>query len=289
MIHSPLYWYNVIIAEKNTFSNLNSYTPNIDDSQTLLQDIQSPSKVEDWRLVFWCVATCAFALEIVVDQAIKLMRLITARSRYGTLAWWVAVAKEYQHGDSLEQVDLQNQYPTVNESTRIVKLASAQSAGGVVNIKVAKIISGVPQPLDIFEELGFRAYVAKKQPAGINVNVINSSPDDLILHITVNYDPLVLKSTGEMISSPGVYPVEIARLEYINTLTDDEKNFDGVYELMLQQNQIEAADGVKSIYIDSASARDGVNPFQTFTQRYRPRSGYLVLHPDSTINYVPYV
>lgn len=56
MARSPQYWYDYMIAEKQTNSNLNNLVPNPDTNQTLLNDLTTPSKVADWRLWIWVVA-----------------------------------------------------------------------------------------------------------------------------------------------------------------------------------------------------------------------------------------
>lgn len=271
-----------MIAEKNTYSNLNVYQPTIDDAQTLLTDIKSTSKVARWRLVFWVVATCAYAVDVVHDLAIITMEALAAKSRYGTLPWYVSVAKEFQYGDALVLIDNEWKYATVNDANKRVKLSAAQEGPGIVNLKIANIVSGVKQPLLTVEYNAFVAYINKKKPAGITINVINALADDLSLQLTVNYDPLVLTSTGELISTPGVFPVNDAINLYLESL-----DFNGGFELMslVDYVQQQKSKGVVSAYVTGASARYGANLFVPFTQRYFPNSGYLALHSSSIITY----
>ncbi|MBL7902957.1 MAG: hypothetical protein JNK73_13250 [Bacteroidia bacterium] len=288
MARSITYWYDVMAAEKATMSNLNAYQPNIDDSQTLLTDLKSTSRVARWRLIFWCIAVCAYAIDVVIDLAILAMESIAARSRYGTLPWWAQVCKEYQHGDSLVLINSEWRYATENEAAQIVKLSSAREITGRVNLKIAKLVGDVPTPLSAPEEAAFITYVQKKKPAGIYVTVINDDPDELRLFLFVNYDPLVLDSTGQLISSPGTYPAKEAVEAYLKNL-----DFDGVFELMTLIDKVQAAVGVKTAYVNTASARYGANPFVAFTQRYYSNAGHMVIDPGtpltSSITYTPSV
>lgn len=273
-----------MIQEKNTMANLSVYQPNIDSSQTLLNDLKSTSKVARWRLVFWVVATCAYAFDVILDLAYLALEALVAKSRYGTLPWYVTKAKEFQYGDALTLVDGEWIYSPVNPANQVVKLAASEQGIGIVNVKVATISSGVKQPLNPAQETAFKTYINRVKPAGIRVNVINSLPDDLKLTINVNYDPLVLTSTGELISTPGVFPVNDALELYLTAL-----QFNGSYERQHQEDYLQAAKGVGTAYITSAEARYGLNPFTAFSQRYLPFAGYLVIHPSTVINYTPIV
>ena len=275
--------YNLIIAEKNTFANLNVYQPNIDSAQTLLSDLKSTSKVARWRLLFWCIATLATALGINFDLVLIEMAAIAARSRYGTLPWYVAIAKEFQYGDALAQINLEFKYPVIDETKQVVKYAAAQEGNDIVNLKVA---GANRMPLLDPQAAALRAYIFKRKPAGINVNVINDLPDQLQLFVTVNYDPLLLTDEGESISTPGVFPARDAIEAYLNNL-----EFDGKFELMTMIDYLQKAKdkGIVSAYVDGALARYGANPFVLFTQNYYPNAGYMVIDPSnplsSTITY----
>ncbi len=276
--------YDAMITEKNTMSILSVYQPNIDNSQILLSDLKSTSRVARWRLVFWVVATCAYTLGVDWDLCKIELEAIAARSRYGTLPWYVRIIKEFQYGDPLVLIDDEWQYATINLANRCVNLAAAQEGPGVVNVKIAAIVGGVKQPVSAAQEIGAQAYLMKKKPAGIRVNLINDSPDELILAVTVNYDPLVLKSNGESIANPGVFPVDLALELYLESL-----EFNGAYELMSQVDYIQKGLGIETVYITAASARYGANPFSPFTQRYYPNAGYMTIHPSTAITYVPNV
>ena len=284
MARSITYWYDLMITEKTTFANLSVYQPAIDDSQTLLNDLTSTSIVSRWRLVFWVVAACAYAMDVVFDLAILTLQTIAASSRYGTLPWYVSIAKEFQYGDSLSLINLEWKYAIVNPANQIIKLAAAQEGPGIVNLKVAKLVGTIKQPLIAAEYTAAKAYFNQRKPAGIKLNLISDNPDDLILDISINYDPLVLTATGELISTPGTFPVNDAIESYLESL-----DFNGAYELMKQIDFIQSALGpASSAYINSASARYGVNPFIPFPQRYFSNAGYLAIN-TLTISYTPNV
>jgi hypothetical protein len=289
MARSPKYWYDIMIAEKNGRAQLNVYQPNIDSAQTFLDDLKSSSKVAIWRCLFWCVAVCAYSLDVVFDLFKLDLEAITASSRYGTLPWYVSIAKAYQHGDALVQIDLEWKYAAENLPAQIVKLAAANEVAGQVNVKVAKLSGTTPTQLSGPEEVGFTAYLQKKKPAGIYVNVINAAADELKLYLTINYNPLVFTATGALISNPAVKPAEDAVNAYLSGL-----DFDGKFELMKLVDKVQLAlgDG-SSVYVTNAEARYGANPFVPFSQSYSPNAGYMVIYSgtplSATITYVPNV
>lgn len=274
MARSTQYWFDLIVAEKNANPNLAGYT--------------SDSKVSRTGGIFWCIAACAHAFDVVLDLFKLIIEALVLKSRYGTLPWYASVAKEFQYGDSLVLVDNKWVYDPVVPANQIVQLATAKEANGSVNVKIAKLTGSVPGPLSAPEEAAFITYMNKIKPAGPKVRVINEASDEARFYIDVNYDPLLLTATGELISAPGTYPVEDAVNEYLTNL-----EFDGACELMKLQDQIQQATGVKSAYISSASARYGVNPFVVFPQRYFSRAGHLVVDPttplSATVTYAPYV
>jgi len=292
MARSPKYWYDLMIAEKNTFANLSVYQPNIDSSQTLLNDLTTTSKVAIWRLLFWCVASAMYTFDVVFDLYKIYLDEVAAQSRYGTLPWYIAVSKQFQYGDTLVLDGVEWKYATENTAIQIIKLAAAAEASGVVNIKTATFSGVTPVPISAPQLAAFTTYINKKKPAGINVHIINDNPDDLKLYVTVNYDPLVLSATGELISTPGTFPVEDAINEYLNSF-GAESNFNSGFELMRCVDMIQAAKGVKTAYVTNAESRYGTNPFIAFTQRYFPNAGYLQIDPGTPLNtsitYVPYV
>jgi hypothetical protein len=292
MARSPKYWYDIMIAEKNTYSNLNVYQPNIDSSQNLLDNLTTTSKVANWRLRFWAVACAHAAFDVVLDLYKLFLESIAAKSRYGTLPWYITVAKEFQYGDPLVLVDSEWKYAVLDETKQIIDLAAAQEAVGIVNVKIATLSGSTPVPVGVPQLAAFTTYINQKKPAGIVVNVINEVADDLKLYVTVNFDPQVMTSTGELIASPGTYPVEDAINDYLNSFGSDS-NFNSAFEIASCQDKIQAALGVVSPYITNAQARYGVNPFLPFTERYFPNAGYLQIDAgtplNTTITYVPYV
>lgn len=289
MARSAAYWMGIMLSEKATMSNLNIYEPNPDTVQTFLADVKSSSKVARWRFVFWCVAVCAAAFDVVLDLAVLIMEGLAAKSRYATLPWWVDTCKKFQYGDDLVLKNLEYVYDVVDPTKQIIALAASQEISDGVNLKVAKLIGDAITPLSNLEKAAFEVYVKKKKIPGTTINVTSDVGDDLRLYLSVIFNPLVLKSNGESIASPGTFPVEDAVNAYLKQLGTIE--FNGKFDLMRVVDFVQnlAGNAVISCYVQSASARYGANPFVVFTQSYNPNAGYLVIDVSnplsSTITY----
>lgn len=284
MAHSITYWYDIMEAERQSLTNLQSLQPNIDSSQQLLTDLSTTSKVGRWRLMMWVVATAAYALEIVYDLFKVDLEEISSNSRYGTLPWYSMISLYFQYGYTLVWIGNNFEYATIDDSAKIVKRVSAQEAGSVVNLKVAKLNGTSPEKLNATEIAAFESYINEIRPAGINVNIISDDPDYLKLSMNIKRDPLVLAADGELLSSPGTYPVNDAINEFIGTLP-----FDGVFELCDLVDAVQDSEGVKAAYVNSCEAKYGAYTYSSFTERYTPNAGYLTIDPSfplsNSINY----
>jgi hypothetical protein len=283
MARSIAYWYDIIDAEKRTMSNLTGLQPNVDTSQALLVDVTTKSRVARWRLWMWCVAVCAYSVDVLFDLFKLDLEAIAQRSRYGSLPWYVAIAKEFQYGYNLIWNNNQFEYALVDEASKVVKLAAATEVvvgtSVIINLKVSELISGTPAPLNSAKLLAFQQYVAQRKPAGIVVHIISDNADDLRLYVKVGYDPLVLSATGESLLTPGVYPVEDSVQFYIQNL-----KYDGVLELCELVDMIQKVYGVNSAYVLDAQARYGANAFVPFAERYESNAGYLTIDPSNLLS-----
>jgi hypothetical protein len=286
MARSVKYWYDYMIAEKTTMASLNALQPVIDDAQTLLTDVTTTSRVARWRLWLWIVATCAYSLDVVFDLAIITLEALAKRSRFGTLPWYIQQAYEFQYGDTLVYVNNEYKYATFNPAVQIIKRAASQENGNTVNIKLAKLVAGIPTKLTVPEKAAATTYFQLIKPAGVTLNIISDDPDEIILNIKVNFDALLLDATGQLLSTPGTYPVINAINNFLNNVI-----FDGTLELCNLIDEIQKTTGVKSAYMLSASGRYGANPFVVFPERYYPNAGHMKIHPtnplSSTITYTP--
>ncbi len=277
--------YDAMILEKQTMSALNDLQPNMDSSQTLLQDLTSTSKVAIWRLMFFVMAVAIWSIEMLFDDQVTWIENRAKQLIVGTAIWYRQKALEFQYGDPLVMVDNIYQYSPVNPSNQIITLASVNEVGGIVLIKVAKTPTSSPEPLASPELDAFVAYMQKVKFAGVGISCISRDPDLLKIHYKIYYDPLVMNSSGELISDTSVKPVEDAINNYCKELP-----FDGIFIVTALTDKIQQSSGVSNPVFQTAEVKYGTNPYVLMGDYYNPNAGYLKVDPiyllSTTITYI---
>lgn len=277
--------YNVMITEKETMAELNNLQPSIDSAQTLLDDLTSASRVAIWRLLFFVMAVAIWTNEKLFDEHILWIENRALQLIVGQLKWYRTKALEFQYGDALVMVDDIYQYSPITTANQIVKLASVNEVGGQVLIKLAKLSGETPIPLTTPELDAFVAYIQKVKFAGVIVSSISRDADLLKIHYKIYYDPLVLTATGELISTPGTFPVEDSINNYCKGLP-----FDGIFTPTALTDKIQQSVGVINPVFQTAEVKYGSNPYVSIGDSYNPNAGYLQIDTDyplsATVTYI---
>lgn len=278
--------YDALIVEKETLEVLSGLAPNPDDSQTFLQDLSSTSKVAIWRLFLWVVAVGLWTTETLFDRHKAEIVALKFTLHVSTAQWWQERALEFQLGYTLTWNGSQFVYSSIDEVAKIIKRAAVVHSPGIVRIKVAKLDGGgLPVPLSGPETVAFTAYAQLIAPAGINTLIISANADLLKVYFTVYYDPLVLDSSGELLSTPGTKPAEDAINNYIRNLP-----FNGVLNLTALTDAVQSATGVVDPILTSASAKYGLTAYVDIDANYTSYAGHFSIDPlfplSTTITYV---
>lgn len=151
----------------------------------------SASAVAAWKsLRDLCVSIAMFfesILELLqgdVDDTLSL-------KQFGTIYWYVAVAKEFQEGDDLVVTNGIVGYDPVDATHCIVTQASAKEGDdGVVALKVAKTVGASLAALSSGELDDFKAYMKARKSPGVKLNINSNDPDSVKYVIQALYDPL---------------------------------------------------------------------------------------------------
>lgn len=280
--------YDAMALEKSQLSELSALQPNIDTSQSLLTQLTTTSRVAHWRLMLWLVATAIWVHEKLWDTFRAEVDEVAKGSIIGTLRWYVAKARAYQHGYDLDIIDNVPGYAVDVPAARIVAQAAGRDTSGHVVLKVAKAPSGVLQPLSAPELAGFVEYIDRIKMAGTVISILSAEPDLVRITATVYYNPLVLASNGSLLTDASVFPVEDAINAYLATLP-----FNGQMSITSLTDAMQAAEGVVNPQVVAVQAKYLTYAFAAVTQFYDSYAGYLVVDPDAplatTITYVPYV
>jgi hypothetical protein len=279
--------YNEMIIEKQSFTNLLELQPSIDNAQTLLNDLNTPSRVARWRLIFYVLAFGIWVLEKTFDLHKKEIEDIAKEIPTGTLPWYKKQALIFQFGYDLVWDGNRYAYANENPTAEIVKLVSCNEVGSSIVMKVAKLSGTTAQELNVIELLAFNAYVNKIKFAGVKVLVVSRPADLLKIDFKIYYNPLILSATGQSLSD-GSYPVHDAIDNYILKLP-----FDGVLSVTALTDRVQSALGVVNPIFQMAAAKYGATPYQNFEDYYAANAGHIKIDPlyplTTSITYLPYV
>lgn len=270
--------YNEIITEKETFTSLDGLEPVPDEAQTLLANLTTASKVAVWRLIFYVVAFAIWIHESLFDSfkyevEVRVLEIIS-----GVLRWYVSQCKAFQFGDDLIWTGEKYEYADIISSDAIAKQivthAAANETNGTIVIKIAKTTSGVLAKLSVAEKAAFAAYVDKIKFAGTITQIISEDNDLLWIGATIYYDPLVLDSSGTLLSDGTTKPVEVAISGYIQGLP-----FDGIFTVAELVDAIQLAEGVVNIVVTICKGKYTgiayIDILNVTSQTYSARAGYM--------------
>ena len=291
--------YNAIIAEKESFTELNNLTPVPENTQTLLSDLKSTSKVGIWRLWAFVIAVAIYAHEKIFDAHIEEVEDIILDKTFGQLRWYELTSKAFQYGYFLLWSDINYRYEYSDTTSQdaldsmIVTQAAATTivttVGYEIILKVAKGTVGSLSALSTIEKVAFDAYIDKRKPAGTNISTVSTSADDMKLSLTVTYDPLIIAVDGStperayLISDSSVYPAEAAVVDYIQQI-----DFDSYFKILDLVDTLQTIDGILNVTVQKASARYGALEYTDIMidaeQKYNANAGYLTMAPGHDVD-----
>jgi hypothetical protein len=215
------------------------------------------SKVSIESLLFYAIAFAIWSFECILDLfQTEIQNTVTA-SYIANKAWWHAQAMSFQKGYSLimNATTFIYSYATIDATAQIITRCAVRentdTGTGVckVQLYVATGASGSISALTTSDASVFEAYANTIKPAGVLIQVISGAGDVLDFGVTVNYNPLVLDSTGLLISDGVTYPVKEAISSFIDNLNNND--FGGNLNLTKLIDSIQAATGVVDVEITS--------------------------------------
>lgn len=263
--------YNAIIAAKESCASLFGLEPNSNESITNLeQDLNSNSKVAEWRLWAYIYATVQYNFELLFEKFMQEVEAYIAVNRYGTLPWYVTESKRFQLGDIYQVINYKPTYPVIDATHQIVKQASANDSMGFVFLKLAKDVGGSLAPLDSIELAQFQAFINDAKPAGVYVNCISLNADVLVADVNIYYSPLIAPNTV-------LTNVKAAINNYVQTLP-----FDGKFRTIHLIDAIQNVTGVVDVVINSLNAVQGASTV-SIANELLTASGYMEFDQTSSV------
>lgn len=158
----------------------------------------SLSKVAEWRLWVWIMATAIVAFETVLELFRTEIDAVADKITPGTARWYAGQCRKFQNGHELLFNDRTAElyYAEEDESSRIIDIVAITEGNNLLSIKVAKTnTDNKIVPLTVDELYNFTGYVDSIKFAGIQTVTISTTADLLSYDLSVYYDPAVPSTT----------------------------------------------------------------------------------------------
>lgn len=243
------------------------------------------SRIGAMSAIIYVVAYVVALKERLLDQWKEEVRAVADSTRYGTEAWWKAVAKAWREGEQTVVVGGAVGYATEPTAATVtpVAYAAVTANGRMLTLKVAADNGGSPTALSATQLAQLQGYVNAVKPLGIAVRCVSGPANPIAIYgdSTITYNPEVSQSA-----------VQAAVQEAINRHCA-EIEFGGTLYVGRLAAAIMQAEGVIDCHIDTISINNTANPATAAATpievSVQPYNGYCRLDTDATrINYQAY-
>jgi hypothetical protein len=269
-------WYSIIEAQYVT--NMAAAGVTVDPSTW--------SQANHQRIFLYTMAIICYIPGMLQDVfKVDIDNTIAAMKPH-SLQWYAEKAKAFQYGDDLvAESDLYDNAGLTDAqilAKKIVSYAAVVEQERGVRIKVAKTVSDDLGALDAGELAAFSDYMKKIKDAGVKLLITSGPADSLLLNLRIEYNPLVLNSTGARIDGVTMTPVKDAIKLHLKNLP-----FNGVFSVQKLVDVIQAVEGVNDLHVDQVQSKYGALAFTSIDISVIPDAGYLrIADEDLTINYI---
>ena len=244
------------------------------------------SAVSVENIIFQIVASAIYVLETIFDKFRTDVDKRLSTAIVATIPWYHRICLEFQYGDELVYDEATGQfgYANIDESKQVVRYASCRDIGGAVRLLVSgENPDGDPTALSNSVLDVFKQYISRRKPAGILVDVYSFNPDRVSINMTVQYDALLLRADGSLITDASIYPVEDAVNGYLKGIV-----YGGTFNKTKLVDSVQDAYGVIDIIVNSVSVVSDSGTATVITgNNYTAIGGaFQPLNLRSGINYV---
>ena len=209
------------------------------------------SKVSFESMLFYAFAFAIWSFEMILDLFKTEIQNKVDGAYIANSSWWHAQAMAFQKGIGLimNPTTFIFGYATSDITKQIIKrVAVRQNVDGVCKVQlfVATETGSDITALTNEDKVLFEAYANTIKPAGVLIQVISGAGDIVDFSITVDYNPLVLDSTGKLIIGSN-YPVIDSISNFITKLNDVD--FGGNLNITKLMDAIQLVDGVVDVSV----------------------------------------
>ncbi|MGL5683581.1 MAG: hypothetical protein ACRDDZ_11115 [Marinifilaceae bacterium] len=214
------------------------------------------SKVAIEALLIQVVSMSLWLLECIIGDYQDSITSIIESNYMCSIPWYHKMCLAYQDGYN---VSLDGQYrfvyDTIDDSARIVKYAAVRQVDVDGVTKLRLLVSATNKGALTPEQLSrFGVYIKQVGAAGVHYDIVSKSPDKLSVTAQINYNPLLLNSTGQLLTSTGIKPVEHAIKTYLDGII-----YGGVFNKTKLIDAIQSAVGVDDVILTGVTHQSAVS------------------------------
>lgn len=264
------------------------------EAEPALAGLNSTSHTAIWRLWIYIVAFCIHIHERLMHQKEQEIERRIADTRPHTRKWYREKAMAYQHG--VELLPETDEYAPLSLGEglgdRIVSNAAVVKMNNHLRIKTVKTVGDELQPLSSEELIAFQAYMNQVSDAGTFVLATSHVADDLKLHLSVYYNPMLMNTQGELLDGSDTEPVKKAINGYLKSV-----EFNGAFVESRLERAIERLPAVEMVNVQGAWSKYGNHFYEDahasnigiINEVRIPDAGYMRLDEEVlTIDYIPF-
>lgn len=211
----------------------------------------SPISIEN--MLMYVVAFAAYTLEVMMEAFKKDVDAQIAQNIVPTVRWYHSQAMAFQYGEQLVYNEEYGhfEYPTVDDSKKLVKYCAVKDLGGSIQMLVSGDTGGFPSVLSNEVLQAFKSYMNQIKIAGVILDVKSLEADGIRISAKIQIDPQIITVEGIRISD-GTRAVEdavnayLANIVYGGTfnktkLVDAIQSVEGVLDVTLQDVQVRSS------------------------------------------------
>jgi hypothetical protein len=220
------------------------------------------SKVSVESMLFYAFACCIYAFEVIMDVFRTEIQRVVDASYIANSSWWHAQCMAFQKGFALilDPVTFIYSYSIIDVSAQIIKRCAVretlqENGSCKVKLLLATETNGIISALSDSDKDLFAIYANQIKPAGVLLQVISGAGDVVDLSLTVNYNPLLMNSSGELIID-STKPVELAITNFIGNL--NTTSFGGKLNVTKLIDAIQSAAAVIDVKITQIKINNAI-------------------------------
>ena len=261
-------------------------------SYTVLDAVDTTSKVSKWRHFIYVIAFIANMLRELQEVHEQEMAYLIDAQKLTNLNYYRTVVFNYRDGHTFDSDTLVYSGTYTDEEIATAKIVKRAAADEVIENGIKRIIlklatetNGELAEIDPIVLDRVKEHVRINAPAGTNLNIRSTRPDELKLSVNVYINPQILDINGNRIDGTANDVVATAVDEFF---ADTNFKFDGELVLSLLEDKIQSVAGIqdRSVRFTNVQSNKEVPAvWQPVTERYTAYSGYYKVL-ELNVNYL---